>query len=165
MGSKEELTPESIEDEFFSAEGTPRSSVDVQNEPDIKQDKSDGNIMTLEEEFIPKNTWSRTLNKATRLKDNPHILKDIQIFHTNSLQPPPPNVHVVAEFSYTARELDELNLVPGDILIPSSMLEPGWWVGKMVLPMDLGMEGKVGIFPANFVKCFAHKNTMERNTA
>ena len=53
--------------------------------------------------------------------------------------------------------MDELNLVPGDILLPMLMLEAGWWVGKLVFPVEKDRMGLVGAFPANYVLCFVDK--------
>ena len=65
-----------------------------------------------------------------------------------------------------ARQVDEMNLAPGDILLPSHMLEPGWWVGEKVLPAeddehddddDEGGVMKRRVFPSNFVQCFLER--------
>ena len=46
---------------------------------------------------------------------------------------------------------------PGDILLPLFMLEAGWWVGRMVYPVDKNRMGLVGAFPANYVLYFVDK--------
>ena len=46
-------------------------------------------------------------------------------------------------WDYAAAEADECSLTAGDI-IDGFVEEAGWWRGKS--------QGKVGIFPANFVK-------------
>ncbi len=37
---------------------------------------------------------------------------------------------------YQRKRIDELELFPGDILRINSELEPGWWIGEIVLPVD-----------------------------
>jgi hypothetical protein len=37
---------------------------------------------------------------------------------------------------YQRKRMDELDLFPGDILRINSELEPGWWIGEIVLPVD-----------------------------
>ena len=41
------------------------------------------------------------------------------------------------------------------------MLEAGWWVEKLVFPVNKDRMGLVGAFPANYVLCLEDK---ERNT-
>jgi hypothetical protein len=60
-------------------------------------------------------------------------------------------------YRYQGKHIDELDLVPGDILLPMFMLEAGWWVGKLVFPVDKSRLGQVGAFPANYVLCFVDK--------
>ena len=54
---------------------------------------------------------------------------------------------------YSAQHIDELCLYPGDIIKPLGQLEPGWWAGKVV-ESSVTKKGIIGVFPANFVKCF-----------
>ena len=66
--------------------------------------------------------------------------------------------------------IDELNLMKGDILQPVQEIEPGWWIGNLLLPAP-GQQSKQnkkkrlppgrshrevvsGVFPASYVHCF-----------
>ncbi len=53
----------------------------------------------------------------------------------------------VAEFKYASQNADELSLVKGQkiALLSKEVEDPGWWKGKTA-------DGKVGVFPNNFVK-------------
>lgn len=53
-------------------------------------------------------------------------------------------VSAIAEYEYTAKEADELNLVKGAIIHNVKMKPGGWWEGTL--------GGKSGVFPDNFVK-------------
>jgi len=47
---------------------------------------------------------------------------------------------------YRRKRIDELDLFPGDILRINSELEPGWWIGEIVLPVDAdNRKGQVTI--------------------
>ncbi len=47
---------------------------------------------------------------------------------------------------YQRKRIDELELFPGDILRINSELEPGWWIGEIVLPVDAdNRKGQVTI--------------------
>ena len=50
---------------------------------------------------------------------------------------------------YQRKRIDELELFPGDILRINSELEPGWWIGEIVLPLDAdNRKGQVTILSA-----------------
>ncbi|KAL3317525.1 SH3-domain kinase binding protein 1 [Cichlidogyrus casuarinus] len=53
-------------------------------------------------------------------------------------------MEVLVEFDYTADETDELSIHKGDIIKQVSQFEEGWFIGNL--------NGKVGVFPDNFVK-------------
>lgn len=52
----------------------------------------------------------------------------------------------VVRFSYAAENEDELNLEVGDVItvLEKELEDSGWWKGEM--------NGKVGVFPDNFVE-------------
>ncbi|XP_064627176.1 SH3 domain-containing kinase-binding protein 1-like isoform X2 [Lineus longissimus] len=58
-------------------------------------------------------------------------------------------VDVLVEFEYDADEKDELTLHPGDIIRNVLRSDGGWWEGEL--------NGKVGVFPDNFVKVIEPK--------
>lgn len=49
-------------------------------------------------------------------------------------------------YSYTQNNNDELTLTVGDIIDFIEEVEEGWWRGKL--------NGKIGVFPSNFVVAF-----------
>ncbi len=53
-------------------------------------------------------------------------------------------------FPYTALNEDELTLAEGQVItiISKEVEDKGWWKGEL--------DGKVGVFPDNFVKILAH---------
>jgi hypothetical protein len=51
---------------------------------------------------------------------------------------------VKAAFSYTPQNEDELRLEVDDVIDVMGEEEEGWWKGRL--------KGRVGVFPANFVK-------------
>lgn len=53
-------------------------------------------------------------------------------------------VSAIAEYEYTAKEADELNLIKGAIIHNVKIKPGGWWEGTL--------GGKSGVFPDNFVK-------------
>ncbi|THD22272.1 SH3 domain-containing kinase-binding protein 1 [Fasciola hepatica] len=53
-------------------------------------------------------------------------------------------MEVLVEFDYAAEEPDELTIKKGDIIKDVSQFEEGWYIGNL--------NGKVGVFPDNFVK-------------
>ncbi|VDP89661.1 unnamed protein product [Echinostoma caproni] len=53
-------------------------------------------------------------------------------------------MEVLVEFDYAAEEHDELTIKKGDIIKDVSHFEEGWYIGNL--------NGKVGVFPDNFVK-------------
>ena len=59
-------------------------------------------------------------------------------------------------FPYKSINDDELDLLPGQIItiISKNLEDPGWWKGRL--------NGKVGVFPDNFVKII--KITSESGT-
>jgi hypothetical protein len=60
---------------------------------------------------------------------------------------------------YQRKRIDELDLFPGDILRINSELEPGWWIGEIVLPLDADTrKGQVIILSALIL---LSKNTIE----
>ena len=50
----------------------------------------------------------------------------------------------VVEFKYDSSEPDELNLQVGQIVKVLALEDEGWWRGEL--------NGRVGMFPNNFVK-------------
>ena len=67
--------------------------------------------------------------------------------------------------------IDELDLLPGDILQPVQEIEPGWWIGNLLLPAPAKhkkmtclppgrshREVVSGVFPASYVHCFKIKS-------
>eukprot|EP00731_Ephydatia_muelleri_P032439 Em0023g946a len=60
-------------------------------------------------------------------------------------------------YSYQAENLDELTLVPGQIVDVITEEEAGWWKGSL--------GGKVGVFPSNFVEEIAEEPKLEPQRA
>ena len=61
----------------------------------------------------------------------------------------------MADSRYSAGNVDEMSLTPGDIIRPDTFLEPGWWAGEIVFPVNNQRAGQRGVFPANYVCCFS----------
>merc|ERR1712080_334379 len=85
-----------------------RSLVPVRKPRPVGQGGKTRKLSTgMEPASMLRAAWNRDITKTVRIRqDNWEILKQIKIFSPNSLQPPPPNVHCVAEHSlhssYTA---------------------------------------------------------------
>lgn len=65
-----------------------------------------------------------------------------------------------ATFVYTAVNNDELSLQVGDVVtvLSKDTSEPGWWKGEH--------NGKVGVFPDNFVELIsADKNSLRKKSS
>lgn len=58
----------------------------------------------------------------------------------------------VVEFDYQAKEPDELSLTKGQIITNIKVQSGGWWQGS------LASNGKIGMFPDNFVKLIDSQN-------
>ena len=50
-----------------------------------------------------------------------------------------------ALYDYDADDDTEISFLPGDIITEIDMFDEGWWTGT-------GPDGKVGMFPANYVQ-------------
>lgn len=92
--------------------------------------------------------WSRGAGSLSRELDH------IKLISHNLNLPPPPGSYCVAKYKYSGVDVDELSLSPGDILRPDTALEPGWWAGQLVFPLNNQRAGLWGVFPANYVCCF-----------
>jgi len=49
-----------------------------------------------------------------------------------------------ALYEYKAAQSDELDILPGDIIMLTAKLDGGWWQGEL--------HNKTGIFPASYVE-------------
>jgi len=54
------------------------------------------------------------------------------------------NLKARAIYDYTADDETEITFLPGDIIEEIDQFDEGWWTGK-------GPDGKIGMFPANYV--------------
>ena len=50
-----------------------------------------------------------------------------------------------ALYDYDADDDTEISFLPGDVITEIDQFDPGWWTGK-------GPDGKIGMFPANYVE-------------
>eukprot|EP00094_Tigriopus_californicus_P000168 TCALIF_00162-PC protein Name:"Similar to Sh3kbp1 SH3 domain-containing kinase-binding protein 1 (Rattus norvegicus)" AED:0.14 eAED:0.14 QI:397/0.8/0.72/1/0.8/0.90/11/104/1241 len=73
------------------------------------------------------------------------------------LPPKPVKEQCVVQFPYTALNEDELTLAEGQVvsIITKEVEDKGWWKGEL--------EGKVGVFPDNFVKLLPSSGTNTTN--
>lgn len=55
-------------------------------------------------------------------------------------------MEVVVEFDYVAQNVDEIDIKKGDRIRNVIQREEGWFEGELVT------NGKIGLFPDNFVK-------------
>lgn len=58
-------------------------------------------------------------------------------------------MEVVVEFDYVAQNVDEIDIKKGDRIRNVVQREEGWFEGELV------SNGKIGLFPDNFVKVSA----------
>jgi hypothetical protein len=58
-------------------------------------------------------------------------------------------MEVIVEFDYIAQNVDEIDIKKGERIRNVVQREEGWYEGELV------SNGKIGLFPDNFVKVFA----------
>ncbi|KAK7206191.1 hypothetical protein BZA70DRAFT_236611 [Myxozyma melibiosi] len=66
---------------------------------------------------------------------------------------------VKANFKYEAETEDELTLNPGDVVIVTEEIDPGWWIG------ELASSGQSGLFPAPYCTVISEGNGASANGA
>ena len=57
-------------------------------------------------------------------------------------------MEVIVEFDYIAQNVDEIDIKKGERIRNVVQREEGWYEGELV------SNGKIGLFPDNFVKVF-----------
>ncbi|KAK9462911.1 uncharacterized protein V1516DRAFT_671456 [Lipomyces oligophaga] len=61
---------------------------------------------------------------------------------------------VKANFKYEAETDEELSIEPGDIIVVTEEIDPGWWIGDLV-----GSDGQSGMFPVPYCTVISEGST------
>ncbi|XP_055908730.1 SH3 domain-containing kinase-binding protein 1 [Eupeodes corollae] len=137
----------------------PSTPIDVNQGPNSNQDS---NISQ------PKRIKSSNITKRHQISCDENALEgrtiDISVNKSTDenlvpeIPPKPIKEYCRVEFPYSPENDDELVLVIGQIItiVDKDLPDKGWWKGEI--------NGKVGVFPDNFVKLLPNGVTLEKDT-